>query len=162
MKRIFIKQIIFLMSFLYLVSCTDKEQAIKYKLLRIESDSLISQIDLVLLDQQNKYDSLKKIGDDYITHKILSMDISGVNDAIMESLDLQESMSKLKLHLESIKFYCTIIEKACSRFSYLFKRKGRIKQMYIKSIYDINSQIIGITGGLTAKEYVIKYLPDNK
>lgn len=147
---------------LHLTSCADKELAIKYKSLRIESDSLISQIDLVLLEQKNRYDSLNNIGDDYITHKIQSMDINGVNDALMESLDLQESMSKLKLHLESIKFYCTIIEKACSRFSYLFKRKGRIKQMYIKSIYDINSQIIGITGGLTAKEYVIKYLPDNK
>ncbi len=154
-----VKQTIFILACVYCTSCADKEQAIKYEALRIETDKLISQVDLVLKDQKIKYDSLHKIGDDYIAQRILTMDIKGVNDAIMETLDIQESMSKLKIYLESIKFHSTIIEKACSNFGYLFKGKGKIKRLHIKSIYETNSQIIAITGGLTAKEYIYKYLP---
>jgi hypothetical protein len=154
-----VKHFIIILACVYLTSCADKEQAIKYKTLRTETDKLISQIDLVLKDQKVKYDSLHNIGNDYIAHRILTMDIDGVHNAIMETLDVQESMSKLKAHLESIKFHCTIIEKACSRFGYLLKGKRKIKRLHIKSIYDTNSQIIEITGGLTPKENILKYLP---
>jgi len=143
-----------------LTSCTDKEQSKKYQTLRIETTKLISQADLVLKDQKAKYDSLHNIGNDYVSHRIATMDIDGVNSAIMKTLDIQESVSKLKIYLESIKFHSSIIEKACTRFGYLFKGKRKIKSIHIKVIFDTNSEIYKITGGLPAKDFIYEYLPE--
>jgi hypothetical protein len=129
-------------------------------MLKIEAINLIGQIDLIVKDQKVKYDSLNKIGDDYVSHRISTMDVDGVHKAIINTLDVQEAMNKLQLKLESIKLYSTILEKANTRFGYLLKSKGKIKDDYSKLLYDTNSEINDITEGLTAKAYIYKYLPE--
>jgi len=161
MRTINLQQSIFsVILCIILTSCADEEQEKKYQTLRIETTKLISQVELVIKDQKAKFDSLNKIGEDYVSHRISTIDIDGVHKATMNTIDIQESMNILKIHLESIKFYCTIIEKACTRFGYFFKRKSKIKWTYSKLIYDTNIEINDITGGLTSKDFIYKYLPD--
>jgi len=144
-------------------SCADKEQAIKYQEMRIETTKLISQIDFIIQDQKVKFDSLNNLGNDYVMHRISEIDIDAVHKATINSIDLQESMTKLKLRLESINLYCTILEKANTRIGYLMKRRNKIKWDYSKLIYDTYNEISNITGGLTAQDYIYKYLPkENK
>lgn len=144
----------------FITSCADKEQVQEYQTLRIATTKLISLSDLVIEDQKAKQDSLDKIGNDYVAHRITTMDIEGIHDATMNTIDIQSSMSKLKIYFESITFHCTIIEKASTRFGYLLKGKRKIKRIHSQIIYDINSKIIEITEGLTPKDFIYKYLPE--
>lgn len=143
-----------------LTSCADEEQVKKYQTLKMESVKLIKQTDLIIKDQKVKFDSLNKIGDDYVAHLIPTMDVDGVHKSIINTIDVQEAMNKLQLDLESIKLYSSILEKANTRFGYFFKRKAKIKEDYSKFINDTNNEINDITGGLTAKGYIYKFLPE--
>jgi hypothetical protein len=141
-------------------SCSDQDQVKKYQALKLETIKLIEQTNLVIKDQKVKFDSLNKIGDDYINHIIPTMDVDGVHRAIENTIDVQAAMTTLQLDLESIKLYSTILEKANTRFGYFLKRKGKIKTDYTKLILDTNSEINIETGGLTTKAFINKYLPE--
>ena len=142
-----------------MVGCANKEEAQKYQLMASETAKLISQTELVIKDQRAKADSLRKIQNDYIVRHITTLDNYNLHNEIINTIDVESAMSSLQLKLGSIKLYSTILEKANKRFSYLFKGKRSIKRMYTKLIYDTNSEINDITGGLSAKEYIYKYIP---
>jgi hypothetical protein len=144
---------------LFITACADKEMGNKYQTLRIETNKLLSQVDIIIKDQKVQYDSLNKVQTEFISRQLTIEDIKRLHNEILNTIDIQESMNKLKIYLESIRFNCTIIEKASTRFGYLFKRKGKIKKMYTKTIYDTNREIRDLTGGLAPKDYIKKYLP---
>jgi len=66
----------------------------------------------------------------------------------------------LKVQLDNKDSNYSILEKANTRFGYLFKGKRSIKRQYVKRLYDKERDINQITGGLPAKEYIAKYLPE--
>jgi hypothetical protein len=144
------------------ISCADEEFGKKYQSMRIETSNLIKKANLVLSDQKAKYDSLQIVGNNIITFGITTVDVNKLHNATINTLDVQETMSKLKIYLESISFHCTIIEKASTRFGYLLKGKKKIKGLHSKFIDETNNQIIDLTGGLSAKDFVNKYLPEKQ
>jgi hypothetical protein len=144
---------------IFVVSCGDKAEVQKYKAMQIVSSQMISQCDVVINDQKVKYDSLNQIGSDFINHRISTMDVEGVHRAIINTIDVQSSMKKLRLELESVDLYSSILEKANTRFGYLLKGKSKATRLASKLLYDTNREIEDITGGLTTKAYIYKYLP---
>jgi len=151
------------LSFILLIiitSCSDKELYNKYQTIRIETTQQIAQIDIVIKDQKAQCDSLVKVQSEFISRRLTKEDINRLNNEIISTIDIQGSMNSLKTYLEVTKLNCTILEKASTRFGYLFKGKRKIKNMYSKNIYDTNREIRDITGGLAPKDYIKKYLPE--
>jgi hypothetical protein len=85
-------------------------------------------------------------------YKLLRIDREIINAAKIEyDVDL------VRKHLEAIKTFAKVGEKVNSRFIY-FKRKY-INYSTTIQVHDENTKIQEITDGLTLKQYISKYLP---
>jgi hypothetical protein len=143
---------------LLLVGCgRDLEQARKYSDMKLECDSLIAQSILVLKEQKAKVDSLRKIRDGVLAAETQKYKLSEIERKITNIVEIESNIKNVIKHLESIKTFSENGKKATERIIYI-KRKYMIYATVIQ-VHDENIMIKEITNGLTAKQYISRYLP---
>lgn len=157
--------IIFLIVGLALVtlfsSCgRDLEQAKRYSDIKSETESLISQANLVINENKSVLDSLRKIRDDIYKVKAQKYKLPELDKKITKAVEIESNIEKVRKHLESIKKFAENGEKATKRIIYL-KRKYMTYATVIQ-LHDENIMIQEITDGLPAKEYISKFLSKEK
>lgn len=159
MKKIIIWLIVLILTLSW--SCgRDLEQAKRYFDLKFESDSLIAQADIAINEQKSKTESLRKIRDDILKVKTQKYKLPEIDKKITDAVEIESDIENVRKHLESIKKFAENGEKATKRLIYL-KRKYMIYATVIQ-VHDENIMIQEITDGLSAKEYIYKYLPKEK
>jgi hypothetical protein len=156
MKKTWTRLIILIL--LILVGCgRDLEQAKRYSEMKSECDSLIAQADLIFKYQRAKADSLRKIRDDGLAVKISGNKLSRIEREITNAVTIESNIDMVRKHLEAIKTFAKVGEKVNKRIIY-FKRKY-INYSTTIQVHDENIMIQEITDGLSAKQYISKYLP---
>jgi hypothetical protein len=139
-------------------SCANEEEVQKYETMRLENNELLSNIDLIIENQQSKFDSINKLIDNYILGKIKSRDPSWDIDA-NKAIDVRHNMELLKISLKAQDLNYQILERANKKLVYVFKNRNSIKRLYINRIDETNNKIKEITGTLSVKTYINNYLP---
>jgi hypothetical protein len=134
------KKLVFIV-FILMVGCANEEESQKYALLKQENAILMSQCDYIIKDQQRIVDN------------------HGIEKEVFNALDVQHNLNSLKLVLGTQDLNYTVLQKANTRFGYLFRGKKSIKLMYIQRVGDTNKEINSITGRLSTKDYIYQYLP---
>jgi hypothetical protein len=156
MKKIGTRSCILIL--ILLVGCDrDVEQAKRYSEMKSECDSIIAQANLIIKDQRAKADSLRKIRDDGLTVKIPEYKLSRIEREITNTVKIESNIDMVRKHLEAIKTFAKVGEKVNKRIIY-FKRKY-INYSCTIQVHDENIMIQEITDGLSAKQYISKYLP---
>ncbi|MCE5347000.1 MAG: hypothetical protein LLG13_12050 [Bacteroidales bacterium] len=149
---------IIILILLILVSCgRDEEQAKRYSEMKSECDSLVAQANLVIKDQRIKADSLRKMRDDALAGKIPKNKLLRIDKEITNAAEIESDIDKVRKHLEAIKTFAEVGEKVNKRIIY-FKRKY-VKYANTIQVHDEFVMIQEITNGLTAKQYISRYLP---
>ena len=138
----------------------DLEQAKRYSDLKSESDSLIAQANLVINEQRVKIDSLRKIRDDIYKAKAQKYKLPEIDRKITNAVKIESNIENVRKHLEAIKKFAENGEKATKRLIY-YKRKYMTYATVIQ-VHDENIMIQEITDGLSAKQYISKYLRQEK
>ena len=122
-----------------------------------ECDSLIAQATLIIKDQRAKADNLRKIRDEGLKAKMPEYKLSRIDNEITDVVTIESNFDKVRKHLEAIKSFANGGERVNKRIIY-FKRKY-INYSTIIQVHDENIMIQEITDGLSAKQYISKYLP---
>jgi hypothetical protein len=135
----------------------DLEQAKRYSDMKSECDSLISQANLVIKEQKAKADSLRKIRDGVLAVKTQKYKLLELDRKITNAVEINSNIDNVRKHLEAIKTFAENGEKATKRIIY-YKRKYMTYATVIQ-VHDENILIQETTDGLTAKQYISKYLP---
>jgi hypothetical protein len=136
----------------------DLEQSKRYSEMNSECDSLIAQANIVIKDQRAKADSLRKIRDDGLAVKIPEYKLSRIEREITKAVEIETNIDMVRKHLEAIKTFAKVGERVNKRIIY-FKRKY-INYSTAIQVHDENIMIREITGDLTLKQYISKYLPE--
>jgi hypothetical protein len=160
MKKITTRQIILIL--VLFASCgRDLEQAERYSGIKSETDSLIAQANIVINEQKTKIDSLRKISKDISKVKSQKYKLPEIDRKITNAVEIESNIENIRKHLEAIKTFAENGEKATKRRIY-YKRKYMTYATVIQ-VHDENIKIQNITEGLSAKQYISKYLPkENK
>jgi hypothetical protein len=157
MKKTVISLFIFIL--ILLAGCgRDLEQAKRYSEMKSECDSIIAQANLIIQDQRAKADSLKKIRDGGLVAKIPEYKLLRIEKKITDAAKIESDIDMVRKHLEAIKTFAKVGEKVNNRIIY-FKRKYFNYSTAIQ-VHDENIMIQEITDGLTLKQYISKYLPE--
>jgi len=135
----------------------DLEQAKRYSGMKSECDSIITQANLIIEDQSDRADSLRKIRDDYLAIKTPEYKLSRIEREITSTVTIVSNINEIIKHLEAIKTFAKVGERVNYRIIYL-KRKY-INYSTTIQVHDENILIQEITDGLSAKQYISKYLP---
>jgi hypothetical protein len=144
-----------------LVSCgRDLEQSKRYSNLKSEYDSLIAQANLIINKQRAIADSLRSIRDDILKTKKLNYKLPEINRKITNTVEIQSNTESIKKHLEAMRLFANNGEKVTKRIIY-FKRKYIAYSITIQ-IHDENIMIQEITDGVSAKQYLSKYISIDK
>ena len=155
MKKITTRLIILIL--LLLVSCgRDLEQAKRYSDMKSECDSLITLANSIIIEQKAKADSLRKIRDGILAAKSQNYRLSDIDRKITSVVEIEFKTNDVLNHLKAIKTFAENGKKATERIIY-FKRKYMTYATVIQ-VHDENIMIQEITDGLTAKQYISKYL----
>jgi hypothetical protein len=143
------------------VSCgRDLDQSKRYSDLKSEYDSLIAQANLIINEQKTIADSLRNIRDDIVKNKALNHKLPEINRRITNSVEIESNIEDIRKHLEAIRLFANNGEKVTKRIIY-FKRKYIAYSITIQ-IHDENIMIREITDGVSAKQYLSKYLPNER
>jgi hypothetical protein len=149
---------LFILILILLIGCgRDVEQAKRYSEMKSECDNIIAQANLVIKNQRAKADSLRKKRDDGLAGKISEYKLSKIEKEITNAVKIESDIDMVRKHLEAIKTFAKVGEKVNKRIIY-FKRKY-INYSTIIQVHDENIMIQEITDGLSAKQYISKYLP---
>jgi hypothetical protein len=141
-----------------LVGCgRDAEQAKRYSEMKSECDSLIAQANLIIKDQRAKADSLRKLRGEGSTIKMSENKLLRIDREIINAVKIESNIDMVIKHLEAIKTFAKVGERVNKRIIYL-KRKY-INYSCTIQVHDENIMIQEITDGLSAKQYISKYLP---
>jgi hypothetical protein len=159
MKKITTRLIILIL-ILFTGCGRDLEQAKRYSDIKSESDSLIAQANFVINEQEAKTDSLRKIRNDISKVKTQIYKLPEIDRKITNAVEIETNIENVKKHLEAIKKFAENGEKATKRIIF-FKRKYMTYATVIQ-MHDENIMIQEITEGLSAKQYISKYLPKEK
>ena len=144
-----------------LVNCgRDLDQSKRYSDLKAETDSLIAQTNLIIIEQRAIVDSLGNIRDNIYKTKVLTYKLAEINKKIMNAAEIESIFESIRKHLEAIRLFATNGEKVAKRIIY-FKRKYIAYSITIQ-IHDENILIQEITDGVSAKQYISKYLSKGK
>jgi hypothetical protein len=143
--------------FTFLVSCADKEEAQKYAMLVQENSKMMSLCDYISNDQQRMVDSLHKIQENYAPDCSYSDSSLAIAGEIIDAIEVRDNVIKLKSKLDTQVLNYILLEKANEKFLYLTRHA--VINKYSDELFFINKEIIDITGGLTTKTYLNKYLP---
>jgi len=138
----------------------DLEQAKRYSDMKSECDSLITQANLIINEQKAKADSLRKIRDDIFKAKAQKYKLPEIDRKITNAVKIESNIENVRKHLEAIKKFAENGEKATKRLIY-YKRKYMTYATVIQ-VHDENIMIQEITDGLSAKQYISKYLLQEK
>ena len=159
MKKITTRLII-LMLILFSSCGRDLEQSKRYSDKKSESDSLIYQASLVINANKGMTDSLRKLRDDIYKAKSQKYKLPEIDKKITKAVEIESNIENVKKHLEAIRKFAENGEKATKRLIYL-KRKYMTYATAIQ-IHDETIMIQEITDGLSAKEYISKFLAKGK
>ena len=158
------KKIITRLIILILILCAgcgrDLEQAKRYSDIKSETDSLIALANLIINEQEAKTDSLRKIKNEISKVKTQNYRLPGIDRKITNAVEIESNIENVKKHLEAIKKFAENGEKATKRIIF-FKRKYMTYATVIQ-VHDENIMIMEITDGLSAKQYISRYLPKEK
>jgi len=144
-----------------LSSCgRDLEQAKRYSDIKSETDSLITQANLIINAQKAMNDSLVKIRDDIYKDKTQKYKLPDLDKKVTKAVEIKTNIENVRKHLESIKKFAENGERATKRLIF-YKRKYITYATEIQ-LHDENIMIQEITNGLSTKKYLSKYLPKEK
>ncbi len=138
----------------------DLKQAKRYFEMKSECDSLIAQANLVINAQKVMIDSLRKIRDDFLKAKAQKYKLPEIDRKITNSAEIKSNIENVRKHLIAIKDFAENGEKATKRLIY-YKRKY-VTYATVIQVHNENIMIQEITNGLSAKQYISKYLPKEK
>jgi len=138
----------------------DLEQAKRYSDIKSETDSLISQANLVIDEQKAMTDSLRKIRDDIYKAKTQKYKLPALDKKIIKAAEIESNIENVRKHLEAIKKFAENGEKATRRL--IFYKRKYITYATVIQVHDENIMIQEITNGLSARQYISKYLPKEK
>jgi hypothetical protein len=158
MKGIGLRTKIFILLITFVGCERDVEQARRYSEMKSECDSLIAQANLVAKYQRAKADSLRKIRDDGLAVKTPEYKLLRIEREITVAIEIETNIDMVRKHLEAIKTFAKVGERVNKRTIY-FKRKY-INYSTAIQVHDENIMIREVTAGLTAKQYISKYLPE--
>ena len=152
---------LFILILALLTSCgRDLEQAKRYSDIKSETESLISEANLVIDEQKAMTDSLRKIRDDMYKAKTQKYKLPALDNKIIKAAEIESNIENVRKHLEAIKKFAENGEKATKRLIF-YKRKYITYATEIQ-VHDENIMIQEITNGLSARQYISKYLPKEK
>jgi len=144
-----------------LASCgRDLEQAKRYSDIKSETDSLITQANLIINEQKAMTDSLVKIRDEIYKNKTQKYKLPELDKKVTKAVEIEANIENVKKHLEAIKKFAANGEKATKRLIF-YKRKYITYATEIQ-VHDENVMIQEITNGLSTRKYIIMYLPKDK
>ena len=144
-----------------LASCgRDLEQAKRYSDIKSETDSLISQANLIINEQNVMYDSLVKIRNDIYKVNTQKYKSPELDKKITKVVEIESNIENVRKHLEAIKKFAENGEKATKRL--IFYKRKYITYATVIQVHDENIMIQEITDGLSAKEYISKFLAKGK
>jgi hypothetical protein len=144
-----------------LSSCgRDLEQAKRYSDIKSETDSLMTQANLIINAQKAMNDSLVKIRDDIYKDKTQKYKLPDLDKKVTMAVEIKTNIENVRKHLESIKKFAENGERATKRLIF-YKRKYITYATEIQ-LHDENIMIQEITNGLSTKKYLSKYLPKEK
>jgi hypothetical protein len=135
----------------------DLDQAKRYSEMKSECDSIIAQANLIIKDQRAKADSLRKLRGGSLANKMSENKLLRIDREIINASKIESNSGMIIKHLEAIKTFAKVGEKVNTRIIY-FKRKY-INYSTTIQVHDENINIQEITDGLSAKQYISKYLP---
>jgi hypothetical protein len=159
MKKITIG--LFILILALLASCgRDLEQAKRYSDIKSETDSLISQANLIINEQKAINDSLVKVRDDIYKINTQKYKLPELDKKITKAVEIKSNIENVRKHLEAIKKFAENGEKATKRLIF-YKRKYITYATEIQ-VHDENIMIQEITNGLSTKKYLSKYMPKDK
>jgi hypothetical protein len=159
MKKI--TTVLIILILVLLASCgRDLEQAKRYSDIKSETDSLITQTNLIINEQQAMTDSLVKIRDDINKNKTQKYKLAELDKKVTMILEIKTNIENVRKHLESIKKFADNGERATKRLIF-YKRKYITYATEIQ-LHDENIMIQEITNGLSTNKYLSKYLPKEK
>jgi hypothetical protein len=148
---------LFILIQLLLVGCgRDLEQAKRYSEMISECDSIIAQASSIIKDQRVKTESLRKIRDDGLAGKISEYKLSMIDREITNIVMIESKIDKIRTHLENIKIFAKVGVKVNRRVIYLKRRY--VNYSTTIQVHDENIMIQEITDGLSAKQYISKYM----
>jgi hypothetical protein len=144
-----------------LSSCgRDLEQAKRYSEIKSETDSLITQANIIINAQKAMNDSLVKIRDDIYKDKTLKYKLPELDKRVTKTVEIKSNLENVRKHLEAIKKFAEKGEKATK--SLIFYKRKYITYATEIQVHDENIMIQEITNGLSTKKYLSKYLPKEK
>src|ERR1035437_2094448 len=159
MKKI--TTVLIILILVLLASCgRDLEQAKRYSVIKSETDSLITQANLIINEQKAMNDSLVKIKDEIYKNKTQKYKLPELDTKVTKTVDIKTNIENVRKHLESIKKFAENGEKATKRLIF-YKRKYITYATEIQ-LHDENIMIQEITNGLSTKKHLSKYLPKEK
>jgi hypothetical protein len=159
MKKIALGLIILIL--ILFVGCgRDLDQAKRYSDVKLESDSLINLANLIINEQKTKLDSLRKIRDDLLIIKTQKYKLPEIDRKITNAVEIESNIENVRKHLQTIKKFAEDGEKATKRI--IFLKRKYITYASVIQIHDENIMIQEITNGLSAKQYITKYLAKEK
>jgi hypothetical protein len=144
-----------------LSSCgRDLEQAKRYSDIKSETDSLITQANLIINAQKAMNDSLVKIRDDVYKEKTHKYKLPELDKKVTKTVEIKTNLENVRKHLEAIKKFAEKGEKATK--SLIFYKRKYITYATEIQVHDENIMIQEITNGLSARKYIKMYLPKEK
>ena len=144
-----------------LTSCgRDLEQAKRYSDIKSETDSLITQANLIINVQKAMTDSLVKIRDNIYKDKTQKYKLPELDKKVTKVVEFKTNLENVRKHLESIKKFADNGERATKKLIF-YKRKYITYATEIQ-VHDENIMIQEITNGLSARKYIKMYLPKEK
>ena len=135
----------------------DPDQAKRYSEMKSECDSLIGQANLVITFQRAKADSLRRLRSEVSTNKMAGKSLLRIDREIIDVSKIVSDGDMIIKHLDAIKIFAKVGEKVNSRIIY-YKRKY-INYSTTIQVHDENIAIQEITDGLSAKQFISRYLP---
>ena len=144
-----------------LSSCgRDLEQAKRYSEIKSETDSLITQANLIINVQKAMTDSLVKIRDNIYKDKTQKYKLPELDKKVTKVVEFKTNLENVRKHLEAIKKFAEKGEKATK--SLIFYKRKYITYATEIQVHDENIMIQEITNGLSARKYIKMYLPKEK
>jgi hypothetical protein len=135
----------------------DLDQAKRYSEMKSECDSIISQAKLVITIQKAKMDSLRRLRSEVSTNRMPGNKLLRIDREIIDISKIASDGDMIIKHLEAIKIFAKVGEKVNIRIIY-YKRKY-INYSTTIQVHDENIAIQEITDGLSAKQFISRYLP---
>ena len=157
MKKLGLKTRMFILLLLLAGCGRDLDQAKRYSNMKSECDSVIAQANLIIKDQKAKADSLRKIRDEGLKAKMLEYKLLRIENEITKAVEIETNIDMVRKHLENIKIFAKVGETVNKRMIYY--KRTYVNYSTTIQVHDENIMIQEITDGLSAKQYIAKYLP---